>query len=81
VNGYNGAIWIIRTLAESLNHNSCLPNRMCCAVAGGPPILGGFVPIPAAFAAVAERLTETGTRDFTPAALGRVARLNALGWL
>ena len=72
----------LRDWSEYLAANGCLPDRVCRAVASGPPILGGFLPIPVAFAGAAERLAGAGGAELMPAAdLRRVAQLNVLGWL
>ena len=74
---------------ELLTKNNCLADRVYRAGAEGPLVLGGFLPIPVAFAAEAERLTslvlgDTGAGSaalVAVAALDRVQRLNVIGWL
>ena len=67
-----------------LAKNNCLPDRVYRAGAEGPLVLGGFLPIPTAFAAEAERLaslTAVGAALVAVADLDRVQCLNVIGWL
>ena len=69
---------------DLLAKNNCLPDRVYRAGAEGPLVLGGFLPIPAAFAAEAERLTSLtpeGAALVAVADLNRVECLNVIGWL
>ena len=71
---------IVRTLAEILSRNHCLPDRVCRAA--GSLIPDEFLPVPAVFADAAGRLAEAGGADIVPVAgLERVAEMNVLGWL
>jgi len=77
---------------DLLVKNNCLADRAYQAGAEGPLVLGGFLPIPTAFAAEAERLASMTSRDERPEGLGsaavialadldRVQCLNVIGWL
>ncbi len=75
-----------------LTKNNCLGDRVYRAGTEGPLVLGGFLPIPVALAAEAERLASltpggAGAEGACPAALVAVADLdrvrcpNLIGWL
>jgi len=77
---------------ELLTKNNCLADRVYRASAEGPLVLGGFLPIPIAFAAEAERLASSTSEDVGAESAGsaavvafddldRVQRLNVIGWL
>lgn len=77
---------------EILTKNNCLPDRVYRAGTDGPLVLGGFLPVPVALAAEAERLASlvsggAGAEDLGSAALvavadlDRVQCLNVIGWL
>ncbi len=69
---------------ELLTKNNCLADRVYRAGAEGPLVLGGFLPIPTAFAAEAERLTSLapgGAALVAAADLDRMQCLNVIGWL
>ena len=60
---------------DLLAKNNCLPDRVYRAGAEGPLVLGGFLPIPTALAAEAERLaslTAVGAALVAVADLDRV---------